>query len=657
MTRLARPTRLFLVTSSCVVLTGAPAVVSAAAPTFAPETPTVQVVLPVVDGGITVVVAPGTATPPGAGPSGTTGAPAPPGTSSVVPPVAPSAATPSRCTETPPPAGGSTPAPTATPTVTAPSTTAPTAPVAAGEASEGTSDDERAVSGPSSPTTGSPTTTSPTTGSVRTCPPLPTARPTYEGGSTTPPPTDPAPDSSSGPGATTVPTPGGSSAPLGEATDAGPSAAPGAPSASRRTAPGSQESSATGGFRFGVFGHSADRVGRFQEKVGRPVEVLGVFPARGSWKTIMDTWWLDTAPPGFQGTLDVGVPLWQDDGDLATAAAGGYDAQWEELGRTIEAKYPGSSVRIGWEFNLGGWMHHATDENVEQWTEAFRRASAALKKGGPSLLVTWNPNKGKGDSLADASKAWPGDGAVDIIALDAYDWWPAYSESTWPEHRDGDQGWKYWVDFARSHGKKFAVPEWGVAPGNDHGGGDNPYYIGVVMDFLAAEHAKDGIVHSIVYFDEPESYIANSIGDGQVPLAGEALAGRLAALGGTTGEGARSGAASGGGSGTAGSSGTSGAGASPAPSTGATSSPTVRDGRSDAAGSPTRRQDGTGGGAGGSTTDERGRRENGDGGGGDRATGEHRGSGDGEAARPPGGATSGGGSGWSSGDRHGPVPR
>lgn len=272
-----------------------------------------------------------------------------------------------------------------------------------------------------------------------------------------------------------------------------------------------------------MFAHSTERTARFQEKVGRKVEVLGVFPARGSWESIMDTWWLDRAPEGFSGVLDVGVPLWQEDGDLDTAAAGGYDQQWETLGRTIHDRYPGSSVRIGWEFNLGGWKHHATPENVEQWKAAFRRASTALKRGGPSLLVTWNPNKGRGDSLPDASAAWPGDDVVDIVGLDAYDWWPAYSESTWPEHRDGDQGWSHWLEFARSHGKQFAVPEWGVAPGNDHGGGDNPYYIGVVMDFLAAEHAKDGIVFGTFYFDESEGYIANSIGDGQVPRTAEAV--------------------------------------------------------------------------------------------------------------------------------------
>lgn len=280
----------------------------------------------------------------------------------------------------------------------------------------------------------------------------------------------------------------------------------------------------------GVFAHSPDRVVRFQEKTGRPVDTLVVFPARDSWENVWSTWWLETAPPGFTGTLDVGVALWQDDGSLEAAASGAYNENWEKLGKLIEERYPGSSVRIGWEFNIGGWNHSANPENVEQWKQAYRHASKSLKKGGPSLLTTWNPNKGKGDSLPDASMAWPGDDVVDIVGLDAYDWWPAYNETTWPEHRDGDQGWKHWIDFARTHGKKFSAPEWGIAPSNGQSGGDNPYFIKVVMDLLKAEHAKDGIVHSASYFDEPADYIKNSIGDGQVPKAGEQLRTSLAEI-------------------------------------------------------------------------------------------------------------------------------
>ncbi|GMA42396.1 glycosyl hydrolase [Mobilicoccus caccae] len=377
---------------------------------------------------------------------------------------------------------------------------------------------------PATPTTTNPVATITQTATSVPTPPLTQAPSRHTQTSTSSPTTtaDPTPKQTVADTASPAPAqvaPEGQQAP--QATRDTPTAA--AP-AQRQVSTGQNASGLT--WKHGVFAHSLDRVGRFQDVTGRKVDTLSVAPARGSWATIMDPWWM-ARPAGFTGTLDVAVPLWQEDGDLATAAAGGYNAQWEELGRMIEKSYPGSTARIGWEFNLGGWKHHATPENVEQWKQAFRHASTSLKKGGPSLLVTWNPNKGKGDSLPDASMAWPGDDVVDVVGLDAYDWWPAYNESTWPQHRDEDQGWKHWVDFARSHGKKFAVPEWGVAPGNKQGGGDNPFYIATVMDYLASEHAKDGIIQGESYFDEPEAYIANSIGDGQVPQAVKALKAQL----------------------------------------------------------------------------------------------------------------------------------
>lgn len=272
-------------------------------------------------------------------------------------------------------------------------------------------------------------------------------------------------------------------------------------------------------FDSGVFAHSLDRVERYEKATGRKVDVLSVSPARGSWATIMDPWWLK-APAGFKGTLDVAVPLWQEDGDLATAAAGGYDAEWTKLGQMIEEKFPGSSVRAGWEMNIPGWKHAATPANVGQWRQAYQHSTVALKKGGPSLKTVFNPNKSPGGSLPDAAQAYPGDAYVDYIGLDAYDWWPKYTPESVNEHFNGPQGWNYWLDFAKAHGKKFAVPEWGVAPGNAQGGGDNPYFIEQVWAWLIKNQDHVAFVN---YFDEPEGYIANSVGDGQVPKTAAAL--------------------------------------------------------------------------------------------------------------------------------------
>lgn len=270
-------------------------------------------------------------------------------------------------------------------------------------------------------------------------------------------------------------------------------------------------------FHLGCFAHTPERVLRHQAKIGHAITCLQVSPTRGSWSSILNTWWLKK-PAGFptSGIFDVSVPLWQADGNLNTAAAGGYNTQWQKLGQTLHAAAPGSLVRPGWEFNLTGWPWHANKGNVAQWRAAFRHAYSSLKAGGPSLLIEWNPNAGGPGPLTAVEDAWPGDDYVDVVALDSYDWWPPYtSDTNWARHRDEYGGWKHWIDFARAHGKKFTVPEFGLAPGSTNGGGDNARFFEYVMPYLAANR---DIIHAISYFDEPASYIRNSIGDGQVPL-------------------------------------------------------------------------------------------------------------------------------------------
>lgn len=281
----------------------------------------------------------------------------------------------------------------------------------------------------------------------------------------------------------------------------------------------------------GVFAHDLTRAQKYADVTGRELDVYSVSPTRGSWDSILNTWWAQ-APAGAK--LDVSVPLGPGTGMTLEQVAAGEDRdKWVQLGKTIAEKYPNSYVRPGWEFNISDWEHAATPENVETWKEAFRQAAEGLREGAgdAGIQIVWNPNKGKGDSLPDATLAYPGDEHVDQVAIDAYDWWPAYSEETWPQHRDGDQGWAHWVKFARDHGKQFSVPEFGVAPGNSNGGGDNPFFITTVMDFLEGEDAKDGVVGYTSYFDETSSYIGSSLAESN-PEAREAMRSWMAQAGG-----------------------------------------------------------------------------------------------------------------------------
>ncbi|WP_168582982.1 glycoside hydrolase family 26 protein [Gephyromycinifex aptenodytis] len=260
----------------------------------------------------------------------------------------------------------------------------------------------------------------------------------------------------------------------------------------------------------GVFTHDADYSKAFAQMRQAPLDVLGVAPTRDSWQQIHGTWWLSpsTIPEGFTGKLNVAVPLFPEDGSMEEAAAGNYNEQWIKLGQLIAERYPDSYVRPGWEMNINNWHWSANPDNVEQFKQAFRHAAQSLRKGGPELRIVFNVNEGKGNSLPDATMAYPGDDVVDIIGIDAYDWNPPYNEATWQKHKTQPGGWDFWGQFARDHGKMFSVPEWGVIAGSPDSGGDNPAYITAVMGWM---RDNADIMAFDTYFDEREEYCRCSL--------------------------------------------------------------------------------------------------------------------------------------------------
>jgi len=264
----------------------------------------------------------------------------------------------------------------------------------------------------------------------------------------------------------------------------------------------------------------AAEVSKWEANRGRKVDVVTVFPSRESWDSMQSTWFMDDQriPAGYKGTLDVGVPLWPNDGNLATAKAGGYNAQWERLARNIAAEYPDAYIRLGWEMNLPGWKAAAWANSAEDWKTAYRQAVTSIRKGGPNLRIAWVVNEGPGQTgTRDARMFYPGDAYVDYIGMDAYDWDPRYTtDANIAYHRDGDYGWNFWLNFAKQHNKKFVLPEWGIARANPNGGGDNPKYINFVYDWMLKN--RDWIQYES-YFDETEAYIRSDLFTGYNPQA------------------------------------------------------------------------------------------------------------------------------------------
>lgn len=73
----------------------------------------------------------------------------------------------------------------------------------------------------------------------------------------------------------------------------------------------------------------------------------------------------------------------------------------------------------------------------------------------------------------------------------------------WNDILNGDHGLNFWANFARLHGKRMSIPEWGVTYRSDgHGGRDNPRFITNMIAFI--EDPRNRVSYAN-YFNSPDS--------------------------------------------------------------------------------------------------------------------------------------------------------
>ena len=247
---------------------------------------------------------------------------------------------------------------------------------------------------------------------------------------------------------------------------------------------------------------------------GAGTDVTVTWPARSNWNDVINPTWLYDRYRSTSQTLVLGVPPFPENAGatMADCARGAYDAKWRTFGTTI--RNSGIShrtvIRLAWEFN-GNWYKWSA-RNPAQFAACWRHVQKAAESTAPALRWDWNVNRGPSPLGIDARKAYPGDAYVDFIGIDSYDGWPGVrSARDWREHYYGAYGLRFWANFARAHGKKLSVPEWGVYPGTawaGHNGGDNPYYVAQMFGFFR-KHAKELAYEA--YFNEPASYYAGAL--------------------------------------------------------------------------------------------------------------------------------------------------
>lgn len=254
---------------------------------------------------------------------------------------------------------------------------------------------------------------------------------------------------------------------------------------------------------------------------GTPMDIVPVFiPQDTGWAefTKNPIWVLDQYK-GYPARISLAVPLNEPGSTLAQVAAGTYDSYFRTLAKNVVAAGRGDSdIRLGWEFN-GDWYKWAATDPTS-YKAAFRRISALFKSVSPSFTIDWNGNWGGSQVGHDPfTELYPGDDVVDVVGLDAYDggWVPARTDADFTKWLNADHGLNDWLSFAKAHGKKLSVPEWGLS---GTGEGDNPVFIRGMFAFFSANAAH---IAYECYFNESASYIANSLhGPAQMPLSGAA---------------------------------------------------------------------------------------------------------------------------------------
>jgi Glycosyl hydrolase family 26 len=262
----------------------------------------------------------------------------------------------------------------------------------------------------------------------------------------------------------------------------------------------------------------------WQEFAGTPARYALDFAAADNWANVAGPDWALSPWWGSGRRLIYSVPLFPHKatdkaadagGSLARCAAGDFDGHWADLGRNLVShRLPSTIVRPGWEFDAP-WYVWAARGRQQDYVDCFRHVVSAMRSV-PNQRFTflWNPTIGVHEFPAE--QAYPGDAYVDYVGVDVYDtsWaagtypYPAgagaqqrqaIAATVWNDLLTGSRGLQFWARYAAEHGKRLAVPEWGLSDRVDgHGGGDNVAFVEGMLAFMG--DPRNGVAFSM-YFD------------------------------------------------------------------------------------------------------------------------------------------------------------
>ncbi len=286
------------------------------------------------------------------------------------------------------------------------------------------------------------------------------------------------------------------------------------------------------GFDLGVFsGSNPAGVTAFGDWLHRPIRRVLEYFTFQTWAEIENPAQISTwQGRGYQMVYSVPM-LPQSGATLAQGATGLYNVHFRRLAERLVATGQRSVViRLGWEFN--GFWYPWTAMNDPNSFILYWRQIVNTMRATPGANFTFDWCTVFGPASIDADRAYPGDAYVDVIGTSAFDqdWYPGWEDpiTRWRNFITLPFGLQWQRDFARAHGKRIAFDEWAltIRTDGDHGGGDNPYYIERMFDWLnAVDDLQDGRPRVAwgLYFESESSEAEHRLLSGRFPLGAERM--------------------------------------------------------------------------------------------------------------------------------------
>jgi Glycosyl hydrolase family 26 len=213
-------------------------------------------------------------------------------------------------------------------------------------------------------------------------------------------------------------------------------------------------------------GNSPSDLQQFEDWLGRPVDQITAHTGRANWKDWVDSirWSVELWSP-INKPICWTIPLFADGGSLSDAAAGKYQDYYEQAARLLAGTRKSDNVvyvRTGEEFN-GNWMPWSAAGHEQDFAKAYRHFVAAFRSISNRFRFEWNVNIR--ETRMNPVDAYPGDDYVDVIGMDFYyntRWNPTDPLKAWDEMVHSQYGLQWLENFASTHKKPTAYPEWGV---------------------------------------------------------------------------------------------------------------------------------------------------------------------------------------------------